>query len=153
MPIALQFQAQVWRRAKDEGFEKRQWPPPAGSFLPFQQGPQFLGFEVSRQERVIDCLKSPVVFPSPGAGIAGQAFTIAFDLDEKEALGRENQQIDFVDAAVVGHKLEVCPRPVRFVGRKLLAHEVECFPFPGMLGLCDGGPVCHYVLAALHRCN
>ena len=54
----------------------------------------------------------------------------ALDLDQEEALGVNSEQVDLVDAAVVGDELEVGPGPVRLVVGKRLADEVEGVPLP-----------------------
>ena len=93
---------------------------------------------------------SPVDQPGP-----------ALDLDQEEAPRGEDEQVDLVDAAVVGDELEVRPGAVRLVVGQPLADELEGLLLPGELGAGDflpalGGEahlsvLCHMLVLPLIR--
>jgi hypothetical protein len=81
------------------------------------------------------------VLEGPGARVAGEPAGVTLDLDEEEAVGREDEQVDLVDLAVEREKREVAPGALGLVTGELPAHEVEGLPLilEGAFG--DGGPV------------
>ena len=141
---ALQFTSQVRSRAEHNRFDERNLPLALARFLPLQKKSKLLGLGIGELVRVIDRRQLAVGFPSPSSGITAKSPRSALDLDEKEALRREDEQIDFVDAAVVGNELKVAPCSIRLVRRELHAHEVQSVPFPRKARLGDRRPVLRY---------
>ena len=105
-----------------------------------QEGDQLLRLAIREQQRVVDRLQASVVPPRPRALVALHGVGAAPNLDEVEALGREDEQVDLVDRPVVGDELEVRPRAVRVVIGQPLAHEREGLALPGELGIRDRLP-------------
>src|SRR2546423_316846 len=64
----------------------------------------------------------------------------ALDLDQEKAHWAQHQEVNLVDAAVEGDKLEVGPGPVRLVVGEAVADEVEGVPLPGVSRFGDGDP-------------
>ena len=126
-----QIALQVRCRAEDNRIDPGNTAVLLRCLLPAQQRPQLLRFRVGQKQRVVDRGRWLAVgLPSPGPRIAAQASRSALDLDQEEALRRKNQQVDFVDAAIVADELEVGPCPVRLVRGKLRADKFKSFPFP-----------------------
>jgi hypothetical protein len=99
-----------------------------------------LRLAVGEAQRVIDGGAAAVGVPGPAVGIALNRTGTAFDLDEDEALGREHEDVDLVDPALVVNQLEVRPRAPRLVLRQMLAQELERFALPLERGLRDRRP-------------
>ena len=108
--------------------------------LPLQQRRELLGLQVGGDEWIVDCDRPSIRDPGPGAGVTCQSARTTLDLDEEEPLRRKGEQVDFIDAAVVGDELEVRPRPVWLMCWKPRAHELQSFPLPGVLRLGDRRP-------------
>ena len=143
---SLQFTVQVGSRTKHNRFDERYLPFAFAGFLSLQQGSQFLRFGVGELVRIIDGRQLAIVFPSPGSGITAKSSRLTLDFDEEETLWCEDEEIDFIDAAVVCDEFEIAPGPVRFMRRELGSHEFESFPFPRKARFCDRHPVlrcCH----------
>ena len=68
---------------------------------------------------VVDGGQLAIRLPGPSARVTTKATRFALDFDKKESLRREDQEIDFVDAAIVRDEFEVRPGSVGFVVRKL----------------------------------
>ena len=119
------------------GFEKRAARLPLQCRLAPQERDQLLGLAVREQERVVRRLDTAVLAPSPRAPVTLHDAGLALDLDQVEALGRQDEQIDLVDRPVIGDELEVRPGPVGFVIRQPLAHERQRLPLPRELGFRD----------------
>ena len=118
--------------------------------LSLQQRSQLLRFGVSEVIGVIDGLQGPVGLPSPSSGIAPQPPRPTLDLDQEKALAREDQQIDLVDAAVIGDELKVGPRAKRLASRELRPHKFQSITLPGKLGFTDAEPI---GACCCHRCS
>jgi hypothetical protein len=56
---------------------------------------------------VVSGAPAVVLDPGPGAGVALDVTGAALDLDQEEALGRQDEGVDLVDRAVAGDELEV----------------------------------------------
>lgn len=69
-----------------------------------------LRLAVGEAQRVIDGGAAAVGVPGPAVGVALNHAGTALDLDEEEALGREHEDVDLVDPALVVDELEVRPR-------------------------------------------
>jgi hypothetical protein len=92
--------------------------------LPFEKALQLLSLEIRKKDRIVDGGAAALVLPGPGAGIAEEPAGVALDLDQEEAAGRKNEQIDLVDRAVEGEKREVRPGPIGLVQWKTIADEL-----------------------------
>jgi len=69
-----------------------------------------LRLAVGEAQRVVDGGAAAVGVPGPAVGVALDRAGAAFDLDEDEALGREHEDVDLIDPALVVDELEVRPR-------------------------------------------
>jgi hypothetical protein len=65
----------------------------------------------------------------------------ALDLDEEESFRGEGEEVDFVDAPVVGDELEVAPSAVGLMSGKPRPHEFERLAFPRVCRLRGLDPV------------
>ena len=100
-----------------------------------------LGLEVRQLERVVEGAATAVVFPEPGAAVAGDRAGVALDLDQEEAVGGVDEQIDLVDRAVEGDELKQRPGPEGLAGRQLRADKIEGVALPGEGRLAKRRPV------------
>ena len=132
---------EVWGRQEDERLNEGDSAAPLGRALVVKQVGELFGFEVGELERVVGGCKPAVGLPRPGAGIAADPARPALDLDEKESVGGEDEQIDLVDRAVDGDELEERPGPVGLVLGKSLADEVERVTLPRVGRLGEARPV------------
>lgn len=55
------------------------------------------------------------------ARVAAEQSWPALDFDQEQSLRRENEQVDLVDAAVIGDELKIRPGSIRLVRRKPVA--------------------------------
>ena len=110
--------------------------------LMFQQPGELLALAARQQQRVVDRLHAAFVLPRPAGGIAGERAGMALDLDQEEADGREDQDVDFVDAAVVGDEVEALPGEIRVGVGELAAQVIKRLLFPRELGGRDDFPAC-----------
>ena len=139
--VALQVELEIGVGAEDEGLNEGHRPFFLAGFLPLKQGAELLGFQVGREQRVIDRRELAVHLPGPRSRVSEQPAAAALDLDEEQALRREYQKIDLVDAAIVGDELEVRPGAVGLMGGEMQTHKVQGIPFPGILALSECVPV------------
>src|SRR5690606_12586580 len=95
-----------------------------------------------QEQRVVDCRRRFAgCFPGPSSDIAAKTPRAALDFDQKTALGSEDEQVDFVDAAIVGNEFKVSPCAIGLVRGGLLANELQSFPFPRKARLRHSDPV------------
>ena len=99
-----------------------------------------LRLAVGEAQRVIDGGAAAVGVPGPAVGVALNRTGTALDLDEDEALGREDEDVDLVDPALVVDELEVRPRAPGLVVRQMLAQELERLALPLERRLRDRRP-------------
>ena len=130
----------VLARQEHVGFQERTRRLLPQRRLSTQEGDQLLRLAIREQQRVVNRLQAPVVPPRPRTLVALHGAGAALDLDEVEALRREDEEVDLVDRPVVGDELEVRPRAVRVVIGQPVAHERERLPLPGELGIRDRLP-------------
>ncbi len=116
--VSFQPALQAFSRTENQRFDERH-SQLIQSSLPLKQRCQFLGFQVGSEEGVVDDFLLPITMPGPGMGVAGQCAGIAFDFDQEEALRSKHQQVNFVDAAIVGNELKIRPGSVWLMGGKL----------------------------------
>ena len=102
---------------------------------------ELLGLGIRGDQRVVCRGQLAVVLPQPGAGVARKPARPALDLDEEEPLFGKNEQVDLVDAAIVGDEFEVAPGAVGLVGGKPGPYELKCLPFPWITRFCNLDPV------------
>ena len=138
---ALQFALQIRSRAKDESLDERERPFLLASLLPIEERTEFLRLRVGQDQWIVGGDQPAICLPRPRAGVTKETAWATLDLDQEEPLGREDQQIDFVDAPIVGDELEVGPGTVRLMCWKLAAHEIERIPLPGITRFGGGNPV------------
>ncbi len=101
--------------------------------LPLEQIAEHLRLEVRAGVRALDGAAAAVLGDGPVDDVAREHAGVALDLDEEQALAREEEQIDLVEAArrrVV--ELVQLPRLVRIGVRegRVLVDEVERLPLP-----------------------
>ena len=136
-----QVDLEPWGGAEHGRFDAGNFDSGSGGPLPFQKAFELLRLEVREKDRVVDGGAAALVLPGPCAGIAGEPAGVAFDLDQEEAAGGEDEQVDLVDRAVEGEKREVRPGPIGLVGWEAIAHELQRLPLMRELALGDDGPV------------
>ena len=122
-----------------DGFDIR--PALPGERLLRSQKPgQLLRLAVRQQERTVDQEFLAVDLAAPRARVARDGPAPALDLDEVDLVERHHEQIDFVDAAVLGDELEVRPRAERLAVRQAGLQVVEGLALPGVFGGGDLDP-------------
>ena len=136
-----QVALQVGGGEEDERLDERHTSPPLRSRLMIEEVGELLGFEVDELERIVGGAEPAVGFPGPGAGVAGDAAGAALDLDEEEAEGGVDEEIDLVDRAIEGEKFKQRPGPPGLMAGKSLADEIEGVALPGIGRLGEARPV------------
>jgi hypothetical protein len=63
----------------------------------------------------------------PALTVTEQHARPRLDLDQEQPAGRDGQQVDLVNRAVLGDELDIGPRPVRLVAREARTDERERF--------------------------
>ena len=101
-----QITLQVGGGEEDERLDKRHPSPPLRSRLMVEELGELLGFEVDELEGIVGGAEPAVGFPGPGAGVAGEPSGAALDLDQEEAEGGVDEEIDLVDRAIEGDELK-----------------------------------------------
>ena len=153
MAAALRFHGQVHAGARP-AFESAPHPHvrqedhgfdigpalPSQRLLRLQEPRQLLRLAVRQQEGAVHQGHLAPGFAPPRALIAGDGARPALDLDQIDLVERDDEQIDFVDAAVFGDELEVRPRPERLTVREAGLEIIEGLALPGVLGGGDLGP-------------
>jgi hypothetical protein len=124
---------------EDDGLYVRGAVPAKGP-LTLQEALELLGLSVGEQERVVVDEVPAVVTPSPRAGIAGEATGATLDLDQVDLVEGDDEEIDLVDTAILGDKLEIRPGTEGLGIGQPLAQIAERFPFPGVLRFRDFHP-------------
>ena len=109
--------------------------------LATEQRLQALGLAVGQQERVVVAALPRMARgdATPGAGVPAEHTRPALDLDEKDALRADHEDIDFADRAVE-QELEVRPRSVRLVVGQAFLEERERVALPRELRRGDLDP-------------
>ena len=110
------------------------------AFCAFRSPAQLLRLAVRQQERTVDQELLAVDLAAPRARVARDGPAPALDLDEVDLVERHHEQIDFVDAAVLGDELEVRPRAERLAVRQAGLQVVEGLALPGVFGGGDLDP-------------
>ena len=108
-------------------------------FLRLQQPDKLLRLPVRQQEGTVDEKYLAVDLTAPRALVARNCAAPTLDLDQVDLVDRDDEQIDFVDAAVLGDELEIRPGAKWLVARKACLDVVERLAFPRVLG---GGDLC-----------
>ena len=126
-------------RQEDDGFDIRS-ALLGERLLRLQQTDQLLRFPVRQQERTVDKKFLAVDLSAPSVRVARNHTTPALDLDQVHLVERYNEQIDFVDAAVLGDELEVRPGAKRLAVGEAGLDVVEGLALPGVFGGGDLGP-------------
>ena len=153
MAAALRFHGQVHAGARP-AFESAPHPHvrqedhgfdigpalPGQRLLRLQEPRQLLRLAVRQQEGAVHQRHLAPGFAPPRALIAGDCARPALDLDQIDLVERDDEQIDFVDAAVFGDELEVRPRPERLTVREAGLEILEGLALPDVLGGGDLGP-------------
>ena len=127
-------------RQKDVRLQERAGRLPLQRRLAAQERDQLLRLAVRQQQRVVHRVNTTAAAPRPCPLVALHDSGPALDLDEVEALRRQDEQVDLVDRPVVGNELEVRPRAVGVVIVQPVAHERERVPLPRELGVRDRLP-------------
>jgi hypothetical protein len=81
------------------------------------------------------------VGPAPGTGVTRHAPGATFNFDKIDFVQRHHQEIDFVDAAIVRHELEIGPGAKWLRLGQPLAQVAQGGHFPGKGRFCHGDPV------------
>ena len=124
---------------KDDGFYE--WPPVLGErLLRLQKADELLRFPVREQEGVVDQELGAVLLAAPGVGVPRDRAAPTLDLDQIDLVDRYHEQVDLVDAAVVGDELEVRPRAERLAVGEAGLDVVEGLALPGELRGSDLEP-------------
>ena len=126
---------------EDERLDERHPDAAAGGRLVVEEVGELLGFEVDELEGIVGGAEAAVGFPRPGAGVAGDAAGAALDLDEEEAEGGVDEEIDLVDRPIEGEKFKQRPGPPGLMAGKSLADEIEGVALPGIGRLGEARPV------------
>ena len=126
-------------RQEDDGFDIRS-ALLGERLLRLQQTDQLLRFPVRQQERTVDKEFLAVDLSAPSVRVARDHTTPALDLDQVHLVERYDEQIDFVDAAVLGDELEVRPGAKRLAVGETGLDVVEGLALPGVFGGGDFGP-------------
>ena len=74
------------------------------------------------------------VAEQPGRAVVGRRAGVGLDLDEEQAAGGRDEQVDLADVAAGGGEREGLPGPVRLGFRHLRPDVVEGVLFPGEAG-------------------
>ena len=90
-----------------------------------------LAFAVRKNQRTVVALLSTVVFPHPVLGVSGDDTGAALDFDEEDPLRAGDQEIHFVDGAIIRHKLKIRPGYVGILRRETCVNKIERLLFPG----------------------
>ena len=122
-----------------DGFDVRP-ALPGERLLRLQEPDQLFRLAVRQQERTVDQELPAVDLAAPRAGVARDAPAPALDLDEVDLVERHHEQVDFVDAAVLGDELEIRPRAKRLAVRQAGLQVVEGLALPGVFGGGDLDP-------------
>ena len=126
-------------RQEDDGFDIRS-ALLGERLLRLQQTDQLLRFPVRQQERTVDKEFPAVDLSAPSVRVARDHTTPALDLDQVHLVERYDEQIDFVDAAILGDELEVRPGAERLAVGEAGPDVVEGLALPGVFGGGDLGP-------------
>src|SRR5690606_23842403 len=150
--IAFQPNNEVFRRQKNQSLDKRKRLFTAPErWLLFKQRNQFLNFTPRQQTGVIEYLGRTTFWlgPLPVSCITGDDAGMRLNFDEVHTLGRDQQQIDFVDRAIGGSELEVSPSTIGvMIGQNGLSKS-QCLAFPGKVGGSDLLPVLIHYFSSL----
>lgn len=82
-------------------------------------------FPVGHDERAFVALFAAIVFPDPILRVAGDHTWASLDFDKEDPLRAGDEQIGFIDGAVIGDELEVGPSEVSVLGYEPGMNEVE----------------------------
>src|SRR5262245_24898796 len=147
----LQFAPQVWSRTEHKGLNEWQLTLSLPRLLSLEERSEFFGFAIRRNNRTVRGAQVAIRLPGPGAGIPAQTPRATLDFNEEEALRGTDEQIDFVDAAIIGNKLEVRPGAIGLVGGKLITYKLQRIPLPGILRLGYRNPILGDVHSVYHK--
>lgn len=151
---AGELQAEIRIRQEDQRLDERE-ADIAGRLLPLQQRSQLARLPVGQQERTVIGLRAAVAVQHPGHGVAFERAVPALDLDQEQPLGGEHQEVDLIDAPVLGDDLDIGPGAVGLVIRQPLADERERVALPPVLRGSDlvpeGGGLFHRGGATVRR--
>lgn len=105
-----------------------------------QERNQFACLAIGEEQRVVVGEAVPTGGPGPRVDVAVEDARPALDLDQEEPHRGQNQRVDLIDRAVVGHELEVRPRHVGLVVGKSRPQVFQRLRLPSRLGGRDGFP-------------
>ena len=126
-------------RQEDRGFDVRS-ALLGERLLRLQQTDQLLRFPVRQQKRTVDKEFLAVDLSAPSVRVARDHTVPALDLDQVHLVERHDEQIDFVDAAVLGDEFEVRPGAKGLAVGEAGLDVVEGLALPGVFGGGDLGP-------------
>lgn len=107
---------------------------PAKGSLMLQKAFEFFRFSIREKQRIVLNQIPPITAPGPGAAISAKATWPTLDLHQIDFVKRNNEEIDLVDAAVIGYELEIRPGAKRLGIRKFFPKVREGLPLPWILG-------------------